>query len=105
MHVCRSARQPCGYRVPAELLSLRHGDPSGLALGDYNSMKYLGQFTRSSKPHTRRHSWHRAGAFVRFRLGILLVAAGVTVAHAETLPLPSGLIALDSDQGQRAFFA
>src|SRR5262245_29974100 len=68
-------------------------------------MKYLGLFTRSSEPHTRRHSWHRAGASVRLRLGILLVAAGFTVAHAETLPLPGGLIALDSDQGQRVFFA
>jgi hypothetical protein len=68
-------------------------------------MKYLRQFTPSSKPHARQRSWHRAGVSVWFRLGILFLAAGLGVARGETLPLPIGLIALDSEQGQRVFLA
>jgi len=68
-------------------------------------MKYLRQFTPSSEPHARQRSWHRAGVSVWFRLGILFLAAGLGVARGETLPLPIGLIALDSEQGQRVFLA
>jgi len=64
-----------------------------------------GQFTPSIAPSQRFRSRLRAVACVRFRLAILLMVAGLGVARAETLPLPSGLIALDSDQGQGLFFA
>jgi Phytochelatin synthase len=68
-------------------------------------MKYPVQFTPSTERGTGRRNWRRASAFVRFQLAILLVVAGLGQVHAETLPLPSGLIALDSEQGQRLFFA
>jgi hypothetical protein len=68
-------------------------------------MKYLAQFTPSIEPRTHRRSYPRAGGYVRLQLIILLVTAGLGVAHAETLPLPSSLIALDSEQGQKLFKA
>src|SRR5262249_16446936 len=68
-------------------------------------MKYLRQFTPSSEPHARQHSWHRAGVSVWFRFGILFLAAGLGVARGETLPLPIGLIALDSEQRERVLWA
>jgi glutathione-S-conjugate glycine hydrolase len=40
-----------------------------------------------------------------FRLAVLLVLASLGIAQAETLPLPNNLIALDSEQGQKLFFA
>jgi hypothetical protein len=39
-----------------------------------------------------------------FGLAVLLAAAILASARAETLPLPNDLIALDSEQGQRLFF-
>jgi len=68
-------------------------------------MKYRDQCTPTIGRNRPRRRYLRTVGYARLRLAILLVVAGLGLAQAETLPLPDGLIALDSEEGQRLFFA
>jgi hypothetical protein len=68
-------------------------------------MKFRDQCTPTIGRNRPRRRCLRTVGYARLRLAILLVVAALGLAQAETLPLPDGLIALDSEQGQRLFFA